>query len=375
MIVAYINCNNTGAISNDAGGEPWTNPINEQPSGETARHALFWKLAGASEPSSYSWTLPSSTNFQVLLKVFSTTNPVELDAAANSAKDASATNDMTIEAIDGAVISDNALSVVFGGKDTRAVGGTWAVADNSYVGVIGSTEDQDAAGAHRIYTTGTTFSGPVLITDPGPSPIDATYSVHISFIEGAAQELTLTPSTTTPAEGDTVTMTIGDGVGPYTATFNGDALTIDSQNGASITVTWPDIKTFGSKTASYDVALPLVVTDTSDAGTGSASMTTQPVTGHYASTIAATTGIYADDVGVAVGDRSYGYWISGTGGVDLTVGALNSDTGGTFRYWLQDDTDDVWGTFADEVIPASGPPPSGDSNIVTNIVSNIVSEV
>ena len=183
LVVAYVNSNDVGAVSADAGGAVFNEALDETPSGQTARHALYWKIAGASEPSSYGFTFGDSAQYQILVKVFTSVTSAAIDATANAVVDASSSQNMVIEAIDSEVISDNALSIIFAGKDNRGAGGTWASADNSYTGVIGQTDDQDAVGAHRIYTTGETFSGSVTITDPGPSANDRTYSVHISFVE------------------------------------------------------------------------------------------------------------------------------------------------------------------------------------------------
>lgn len=192
LVVAYINRNDAISIDNDGGGAAWTQAINETPSSETAQHSLFWKVAGASEPSSYSWTLNGNDLYQVILKVFTSSTDAVVDAAATSARGASKSDNMVNEAIDGAVISDDAVSLVFCGKDNRGTGGTWATVDNSYTGVLGETDSQDTCGAHRIYTTGTTFSGSVTFTDPGPSASDNTYGVHISFVESATGSYTLT---------------------------------------------------------------------------------------------------------------------------------------------------------------------------------------
>ena len=186
LVVAYVNSNNTGAVAVDAGGALFLDVLNENVAGQTCRQAVFWKVANGSEPSSYRFTFGGSAEYQIIIKVFTSSTDAEVDAAANSAVDATDSQDMVIEAIDGEVISDNAVSIVFAGKDNRGTGGTWATADNSYTGVLGDTDEADAAGAHRIYTTGTTFSGSVTITDPGPSASDKTYSAHISFVESGA---------------------------------------------------------------------------------------------------------------------------------------------------------------------------------------------
>ena len=185
LVVAYVHTNATNSISNDAGGAAWTEAVNETPSSETARQACFWKVAGASEPSSYSWTLNATTNYQIIVYVFTSAADAEVDSAAATHRQSSNSQNMACGAANGAVISDDAVSLIFGGKDSRAGTDSWATVDNSYTGVEGVTTNQDTCGAYRIYTTGTTFSGDITFTDPGASASDKTYSVHISFVEGS----------------------------------------------------------------------------------------------------------------------------------------------------------------------------------------------
>lgn len=185
LVIAYINCNHEGAIANDAGGTAWQNPINEVPSGETTRQALFWKIAGSEEPASYDWTLPAAASFRAIVKVFTSSTSLIVDTAAVSGYSSGSSPSLICNAIDGQVIADGALSIVFGGKDNRAGYDHFTAADNSYTGVIGYSGSQTTGGAHRIYTTGETFSGSVTLSGPtGPS--DATFSIHISFVESAA---------------------------------------------------------------------------------------------------------------------------------------------------------------------------------------------
>ena len=184
LVVAYINCNNTGAISNDAGGAAWANPINEVPSTETARHAFFWKVAGGSEPATYTWTLPASTQYRVIVKVFTSAADAIEDTAAVSARDLSYVPNLVCEATNGVTVADDSLSVVFGGKDNRNPADAYTTANNSYTGVVGDAAEQSAGGAHRIFTTGQSLPAAVTISG-AVDDNDSTYSVHMSFVEGA----------------------------------------------------------------------------------------------------------------------------------------------------------------------------------------------
>lgn len=187
LVVAYINRNDSIAISNDAGGSAWTEAMQETPpTGETCSHALFWKIAGVSEPATYTWSLNGSDSHQVLLKVFSSARDAVVDAAAATSVTTVNSSLLTISAIDGQIISDNAVSLVFGGKDRDSSAGLWGSATDSYTDEIGNLEGRYTGGAHRIYTAGQTFSGDVTMQAAGGSSYDKTYSVHISFVESSA---------------------------------------------------------------------------------------------------------------------------------------------------------------------------------------------
>lgn len=181
LVFMYANSNSSTSMSADAGGSTWNELVDETPSSESARQGLWWKIAGSSEPSSYSIT-SGSAQWRVIVRVFSSATAAVIDASATTARTASNSINSICGAIDGAVLSDDCLSVVFCGKDNRSVTDTYTTADNSYIGVIGDHDGQDAVGAYRIYTTGTTFSGSVTITATAIS--DNTYSTHVSFVEG-----------------------------------------------------------------------------------------------------------------------------------------------------------------------------------------------
>lgn len=186
LVVAYVHSNSTTAVSPE---DTWdAEEVDAQPAGDTARHALYWKIASGSEPSSYSWTV-GNAQWRVIVKVFTSDTDAEVDAAATTGSYLDLGGDLDIEAIDGEVISDGAVSLVFGGKDNRnATGEAYTTADNSYTGVLGDSGDQVTGGAHRIYVTGTTFSGNVVldVADGNDNLVDDVHSVHISFVESAA---------------------------------------------------------------------------------------------------------------------------------------------------------------------------------------------
>lgn len=123
-------------------------------------------------------------------------------------------------------------------------------------------------------------------------------------------------------------------------------VTPSSQSLTNVTFTIPDPKTFGTKQLGYLVNTRVEVVDAG--ATSSTTVQIQPGSG-YAAGITEVTGIFADDTGVVVGDFAYGEFTSGTGSVTLATGSITPTGNATFRYWLRDDSDNTWGTSADEV--------------------------
>jgi hypothetical protein len=203
LVVFYLNSNSDTATAESGpdsdSGAAWTTELVEQPTGETGRHGLAWKIANGFEPTSYSWTT-GSAEWRVIVKTFSSDIPAVVDAACNSADYDTGNLELQCAAYNGQVISDNAVAVAFAGKDNRGGQVTYSTANNSYTGVLGSsaagTNDQVTGGSHRIYTTGETGSGNVTLDVGGNDGVlDTTFSMHMSWVEGAAPQTTeLTPA-------------------------------------------------------------------------------------------------------------------------------------------------------------------------------------
>jgi hypothetical protein len=186
LVVVYINVNSTTSITHGGSeGTAFTSAVDETPSGETARQALFWKVAGGSEPTSYTFA-SGNAQWRVCIKVFDGGTGVEVDAAA--ATGAAASNQQYLECVacNGETVADSSLSIVAGGKDNRATNGeAYTTADNSYVSAIGNVDDQMAGMAHRFFSTGETisFNMDIGTADGTDGRNDKAYSCHISFVE------------------------------------------------------------------------------------------------------------------------------------------------------------------------------------------------
>lgn len=162
----------------------------------------------------------------------------------------------------------------------------------------------------------------------------------------------------TPQPGDTVTFTFGGKTGPFTATYKGQSITIDSQDTESLTInSWPSLQTFGDSSADYNTAYVFEITDTSDSSTLTLNITTVPQTGYDYHTITGSPwtadSIYDNDTSLADGHKHYGYYSNGSGTI-TTAGVVEgvSDRA-TYVYWIYDGAN--WGSNATETFKVLGP--------------------
>ncbi len=156
LVVAYLNYNDASASITPS--QTWDGSDSETPSGETTQQAIYYKIAGGSEPSAYEWTLGASDSWRVVVQVFSVTSgSVTVDAAINFGKASSTETYLQVNAVNGEAVSDDSLSVIFAGKDNRSSSGAYTTmtsATTNYVGVVGATDYQASAGAYEIISTG-----------------------------------------------------------------------------------------------------------------------------------------------------------------------------------------------------------------------------
>jgi hypothetical protein len=203
LVVAYVNTDVAEAIT-ASGGASWTTAVDETPpaSGsapeETARHALFWKIAGASEPSSYTFSWTSSAEWRAIVQVYSSATAAEIDLAASSVRGQTQPTSMLCTAINGRTVAANSLSIVAGGKDRRNVvtPELYTSADNSFGNVDGDTGDQYTAMASRIFVAGglQSYNVDIDVADSNDGGADYNYNIHISFVESSGGTTIIVPT-------------------------------------------------------------------------------------------------------------------------------------------------------------------------------------
>ncbi len=195
---------------------------------------------------------------------------------------------------------------------------------------------------------------------------------HTRFNTGIIAAETVSISTTvddnTPEPGQTVTFSIGGKVGPFTATYKGNALTIQSQTQTEVVVVWPDLQTFGDLTAEYNVAYDVVITDTDDSSTITESVTTIPKSGYDYLSVTGfpwdDSSIFDNDTSLDNGNYVYGYFSSGSGSINsegVISGAVDRSV---YTYWIFDGT--TWGSSAQETFHVLGPYATTPMELVPN---------
>ena len=180
LLVAYVHINAVQTITADQAG--WTEAINIRPdAAETCQHAIFWKIATGSEPATYSWQSGYNAEWGAILKQYRppTGYTPQVDLPASSTYQVSQSTSLPCDAGNGQTISENGLSIKFGGKDNRISTTPYSNATNGYTNVVGHANAQHHAGADQLFPSGGTIPG-TLITGAGQN--DSPFSLHIAFI-------------------------------------------------------------------------------------------------------------------------------------------------------------------------------------------------
>lgn len=182
LVYAHVHLNSaqTGITPDQAG---WTELYDDEPTGavETTRIGVYWKVASASEPATYSWTAPTSSYWLVGIKVFrpkeAGTTPI-LERTTVAVYDGADSN-LPVTADAGATVNANSLRIIAGMKDTRTTALEYTTADNGYSGVFGNGDHQITGLAHKEYSEGGTIEAVVTINTGDIS--DPVYSTSTVF--------------------------------------------------------------------------------------------------------------------------------------------------------------------------------------------------
>lgn len=188
LVVVGINANDATAISANAdSGGAWTEALDATPPSETAQVAIYWKITNGTEPASYTFDLGGSRGHGIFYKAFTYENTPTFDQVTTVQRSDSTSVRLGVDAYDGVVFPANSLAVTVAGKDNgNASGEAYTVVNNSYTNVVGTVNaSRVTAGAHRIYTTGETGAGDILIdtADGDDGVTDNSYGAIIVFTD------------------------------------------------------------------------------------------------------------------------------------------------------------------------------------------------
>jgi hypothetical protein len=201
LVCVGINANDTDDVTPDQAG--WTEAVDYDLTAtsptETARFKFWWRIAGGSEPSAYTFTASGASNrpYQCIIGVWSSATDAEVATAAVTGNSGGNVPDIDIDAADGFTTNDDELVIIFGGKDNDGTSDAayttvtdkdaGAQPDWSIVAGVTSVAGRDAAMAYRIYGTGEgeTFSQALSIEDPGPGETENAYGMIIAFQESS----------------------------------------------------------------------------------------------------------------------------------------------------------------------------------------------
>jgi len=196
VVVALIAANATGTtIMDNNGANAFTQAIQENTpaSGGTMRYAIYYRVAGASEPLSYAWTLGSSQSWTIVIRVFSGVDTTSVwDVAPSvSTRTGSSSNGTTATAP--SMTTGTAGAVGIAAFFTDGNGTTYSGPTNGYGTLIQQGGGRSVASAIRTWAT----AGSTGTTSATLSPSD----------DWAAHQFALRPATVSCAPTSTPTPT------------------------------------------------------------------------------------------------------------------------------------------------------------------------
>ncbi|MDO8521176.1 MAG: Ig-like domain-containing protein, partial [bacterium] len=161
VVVAFIHANNTGnIITNTNGSTPFTQAIQEN-TADTSRYAIFTRVAGGSELASYAWTLATSANWTIIVRVFRGVDTSALWDVAPSAATRTlqcCVSGSTAVAPSLSINTANALGIAYFFSDSSA-GLSFSVPTNGYGSEVERTSPTPQATYTRVWSaTGPTGS-------------------------------------------------------------------------------------------------------------------------------------------------------------------------------------------------------------------------
>jgi hypothetical protein len=114
VIVAMIHSNDAGNdITDNNGAYAFTEEFEETNSSETSTYAIYYRVAGASEPATYSWNIDNNTEWSVQIRIFSGVDTASVwDVAPSASTRSSAGSGTTATAPTMTTSNDGAMGII-----------------------------------------------------------------------------------------------------------------------------------------------------------------------------------------------------------------------------------------------------------------------
>jgi hypothetical protein len=192
VIIAIVHYNvETTTCADNNGANSFTEDAELDNAGATSGFAIYSRVAGGSEPSSYAWTLDSSQRWSVALKVFSGVNTSSIyDVTPTGTELNSTSSSEQLESVNITTNNDNSVGLVCFGTDSDPFGG-YSGYTNSYGNEVESSSGRPVAMVHKILGT----AGAVGTVTASWTGSNDTFSIHFALNESTGTETTITVPT------------------------------------------------------------------------------------------------------------------------------------------------------------------------------------
>jgi hypothetical protein len=239
VVVAMMLANSTGdTITDNNGSYAFSQAIQEEAAGGgvSLRYAIFYRVAGASEPSTYTWSLASSTNWGIVLRVFSGVDNTSVwDVAPSTSTRSYGSSGTTATAPSMTTVTPGAMGIVAFFTDGNR---QYSNITNGYGTLVQEYAQRAVASAIRTWAsagaTGTT-SGTLASSDDWTAhqfalkPATVVSQIYMTF-DTAGQDAYWYSEDTYPTGGDSGSIAAGT----YSATMYFQAL---PAAGTSVSIT------------------------------------------------------------------------------------------------------------------------------------------
>jgi hypothetical protein len=153
VVVAFVHVNGNQRVTPNA-GTGFTELV-DAAGPDTNGHAIYSKVAGAAEPASYQWTMPTNERWSVEIRVFRNVNTASIwNVAPSASSRSSSTNGGTATAPSASITTPGAMGIVWVLSDTATQ--TFSNPTNSYGSALVAPGQPQATYLRSFTTAGAT---------------------------------------------------------------------------------------------------------------------------------------------------------------------------------------------------------------------------